>query len=101
MVASDGPKQHGLILSLAIVDELHAHRDGKLYTALRTGMMKRQDARMVTISTAGSHAETPLGELRARALAQQDVVREGMFTPSRGPEPRAAGVVAPRGSVHR
>src|SRR3954453_1573008 len=32
VVASDGPKQHGLILSLAIVDELHAHRDGELYT---------------------------------------------------------------------
>jgi len=80
VVASDGPKQHGLILSLAIVDELHAHRDGELYTALRTGMMKRDDARMVTISTAGSHAETPLGELRARALAQPRVEREGMFT---------------------
>ena len=33
---ADGLKQHGLILSLAIVDELHAHRDGELYTALRT-----------------------------------------------------------------
>ena len=56
VVASDGPKQHGLILSLAIVDELHAHRDGELSTALRTGMFKRDDARMVTISTAASHA---------------------------------------------
>ena len=25
VIAADGPKQHGLILDLAIVDELHAH----------------------------------------------------------------------------
>ena len=34
VVASDGPRQHGLILSLAVVDELHAHRDAELYIAL-------------------------------------------------------------------
>jgi phage terminase large subunit-like protein len=33
-----------LTLSLAILDELHAHRDAELYTALRTGMLKRKDA---------------------------------------------------------
>ena len=58
VVASDGPKQHGLILSLAIVDELHAHRDAELYTALRTGMLKRKDASIVTISTA-ARTRTP------------------------------------------
>lgn len=63
-VASDGPKQHGPILSLAIVDELHAHRDAELYTAPRTGMLERRDAKIVTISTAGADDLSALGELR-------------------------------------
>ena len=94
VVASDGPKQHGLILSLAIVDELHAHRDGELYTALRTGMLKRDDARMVTISTAGSHADTPLGRaVRPRAAPAPGRARRDVDPRGRA-EPRAAGVVA-------
>jgi phage terminase large subunit-like protein len=79
VVASDGPKQHGLVLSLAIVDELHAHRDDELYIALRTGMMKRPDAKIVTISTAGVGAESALGLLHARAL-KGDVKRDGALT---------------------
>lgn len=79
VVASDGPKQHGLVLSLAIVDELHAHRDDELYIALRTGMMKRPDAKIVTISTAGVGAESALGTLHARAV-KGDVTRSGAMT---------------------
>lgn len=76
VVASDGPKQHGLVLSLAILDELHAHRDDELYIALRTGMLKRPDAKIVTISTAGVGAESALGLLHARAL-KGEVKRDG------------------------
>ncbi|MCB0865495.1 MAG: terminase family protein [Solirubrobacterales bacterium] len=85
VVASDGPKQHGLILSLAIVDELHAHRDSELYTALRTGMLKRRDARIVTITTAGADDDSALGELRRRALELPKVRRSGYFTEATGP----------------
>ena len=85
VIASDGPKQHGLILSLAIVDELHAHRDSELYTALRTGMLKRKDARIVTISTAGSDDDSALGELRRRALELPEVRRDDYFTEAAGP----------------
>ncbi len=84
-MASDGPKQHGLILSLAIVDELHAHRDSELYTALRTGMLKRRDARIVTITTAGADDDSALGELRRRALELPKVRRSGYFTEATGP----------------
>jgi hypothetical protein len=52
VIAADGPRQHGLILDLAICDELHAHGRRDLYDALRTSMLKRPGARMVTISTA-------------------------------------------------
>jgi phage terminase large subunit-like protein len=44
-------------------------------------MAKRPGAR---ISTAGSGPDTPLGRLRARALAQADVSTRGAFTDARG-----------------
>jgi phage terminase large subunit-like protein len=84
VIAADGPKQHGLILDLAIVDELHAHGRRDLYDALRTAMLKRPGARMVTISTAGAVIDTPLGELRERALKLPSVVREGPLTRAQG-----------------
>jgi phage terminase large subunit-like protein len=89
VLASDAPKLHGLTPSLAVVDELHAFRDAEVYLALRTALMKRPDARMVVISTAGQGAETPLGRLRARALAQPEVKQSACFTDVRGPSLRA------------
>jgi phage terminase large subunit-like protein len=84
VIAADGPKQHGLIVDLAIVDELHAHRRNDLYTALRTAMQKRPGARMITISTAGARVETPLGRLRDRALRLPKIRRDGAFTRAEG-----------------
>jgi phage terminase large subunit-like protein len=85
VISSDAPRQHGLIPSLAIVDELHAHPSDDLYLALATAMLKRPDAKLVTISTAGTGAESPLGRLRARALALPHVEREGALTRATGP----------------
>ena len=84
VLASDAPKLHGLTPSLAVVDELHAHKDAEVYLALRTAMLKRPGARMVTISTAGHAADTPLGRLRTRALALPDVQRRGALTEALG-----------------
>jgi phage terminase large subunit-like protein len=84
VVASDGPKQHGLILTLAIVDELHAHHDDELYIALRTGMLKVPDAQLWTISTAGIGEESALGLLHARAMTL-DIKRKGFFVQAKGP----------------
>jgi phage terminase large subunit-like protein len=66
VTASDAPLAHGLTPSLVLVDELHAHRAGELYEAMRTSMLKRPGARRVTISTAGAGPEGVLGRLRAR-----------------------------------
>lgn len=85
IVSSDGPKQHGLILTLAIVDELHAHRNDELYTALRTGLLKVPDAQLWTISTAGIGEESALGNLRARAKVLPDIKAKGPFTHATGP----------------
>ena len=84
MIAADGPRQHGLIVDLAIVDELHAHRHDELYIALRTALQKRPGARMVTISTAGARSDTPLGALRERCLKLPKVERQGALTRAEG-----------------
>lgn len=88
VLASDAGKVHGLTPTLAIVDELHAHKDDELYLALRTALHKAPGARMVTISTAGHGPETPLGRLRGRALGAPKVTRRGALTDARGPHLR-------------
>jgi phage terminase large subunit-like protein len=85
VIAADGPKQHGLIVDLAIVDELHAHRTDELYVALRTSLQKRRGARMITISTAGARVDTPLGALRDRCLKLPKVKRDGALVRAEGP----------------
>lgn len=79
IVASDAGKLQGLTPSLVIVDELHAHKDAAVYLAMRTALLKRPGAKMAVISTAGQGATSPLGQLRARALAG-DVTRRGAVT---------------------
>lgn len=85
VLASDAPKLHGLTPSLSVIDELHAHADDEVYLALKTAALKRPGSQLVTISTAGTGTETPLGRLRARALAQPDVNVKGALTETRGP----------------
>jgi phage terminase large subunit-like protein len=88
VLASDAPKLHGLDPSWVCLDELHAFRDDEVYRAMRTACIKRADSRMVVISTAGIGHESPLGALRARALAQPKVTRSGCFTDAEGPSLR-------------
>lgn len=52
-LSSDAALQHGLNPSANIIDELHAHRDGSLYTALTTGTGAREQPFTLWISTAG------------------------------------------------
>jgi len=84
VVSADAEKQLGWDPSLIFLDELCAHRDADLYTNLRTSLVKRPDAKMVTISTAGVGADSPLGQLRQRALALPKVERDGTFTRATG-----------------
>src|SRR5829696_5392506 len=84
VLAADAPRLHGLTPTLAVVDELHAHKDDEVYLALKTAALKTPGARLVVISTAGQGADSPLGRLRARALALPDVKSDGAFTNCRG-----------------
>ena len=88
VLAADAPKLHGLTPSLAIIDELHAHPDDEVYLALRTATLKRNGSRLITISTAGQGADSPLGRLRARALGLEHVTRRGAHTNAHGPNLR-------------
>ena len=85
VLAADAPRLHGLTPSLAIVDELHAHPTSDVYLAMLTALAKRRGSRLIVISSAGQGADSPLGRLRARALAQPSVKVRGVLTDARGP----------------
>lgn len=85
VLAADAPRLHGLTPSLAIVDELHAHPSDQVYLALLTALAKRRGSKLIVISSAGQGADSPLGRLRARALAQPRVTHRGCLTDARGP----------------
>jgi phage terminase large subunit-like protein len=75
VLASDEDTADGVMPTLAIVDELHRHRTGDLYTVLRLGLGAR-DGRIITISTAGATSASPLGELRRKSYEMEGFVRD-------------------------
>jgi phage terminase large subunit-like protein len=91
--SADARRALGLTPSLAIIDEYCAAKDDELYTALRSALLP--GATMFTVTTAGWGAETPLGRLRARALAQPDIRKRGFLTDARGPNIRALEWMCP------
>ena len=77
VVPSDGPRVHGLSSTLYIGDEVWAWPDAGLLEAMTTGLVKRPDSKLLVISTAAAQLDSPLGRMRARALAQASTKREG------------------------
>lgn len=84
VLAANAPRLHGLQPTLMIVDELHAHATDEVYIALSTALIKHPGSKLLTISTAGQGADSPLGKLRSRALGQPNVSRRGVVTDARG-----------------
>lgn len=76
ILASDVDTVDGQLPTLAVVDELHRHRNGELYGILRDGLGPR-GGQLVSISTAGDDETSPLGLLRTQARAMPGMVREG------------------------
>ncbi len=91
VLASDqskgGGKRHSYNPSLALIDELHAHDNDSLYTALRSATFKRGGL-VVTISTAGHDEEmSTLGIKRAKMYDYEEtggIVRRELKINSRG-----------------
>ena len=88
VLASDASKLHGLTFTLAILDELQAHSRSDVYTSLNSAIHKQPRSKMIVISTAGQGADSTLGRLRTRALAEPSVKRRGAVTDARGPDLR-------------
>jgi phage terminase large subunit-like protein len=84
VVSSEAGGEDGAQPTLALIDELHRHRDGDLYGVFRDGLPKRR-GRMLTISTAGATMDSPLGRLRALALKHRSFKRSGMVQTARWP----------------
>jgi phage terminase large subunit-like protein len=76
VLAADVDTADGVIPTLALVDELHRHKSADLYGVFRDGLGPR-GGRMITISTAGEHEQSALGQMRAAALALPDIRRDG------------------------
>jgi phage terminase large subunit-like protein len=78
VLAADANTGDGVIPTLAIVDELHRHRNADLYGIFRDGLGPR-DGQIITLSTAGDDELSPLGMMRTRAYALAHVRREGAY----------------------
>lgn len=79
VLASDDRTGDGVIPTLAICDELHRHRDLRLYRTW-SGKLDKRDAQLVAISTAGepgTEFELTRERIRQEAAA---VTRRGAFT---------------------
>lgn len=90
VVSSDAPRQHGLNLSGAIIDELHAHKDRRLFDALTTATGARPQPLTFIISTATDDPHSIMAEMYDYATKVRDgVVPDDSFLPivfSAGPE---------------
>jgi phage terminase large subunit-like protein len=84
VIPSDGPRAHGLSSTLYIGDELWAWEGEELLAAMLTGLVKNPEARFLGISTAAARLDTPLGRVRARALAGK-VTRKGAVIDAAAP----------------
>jgi hypothetical protein len=59
-------------------------RQWELLEAMQTGLIKRPDSKFLGISTAAAALDSPLGRLRARALAQPTAQRIGAVVEATG-----------------
>jgi phage terminase large subunit-like protein len=67
IMSSDADTGDGVIPTLALVDELHRHKNSDLYGVFRDGLGPR-DGRIITISTAGDDEDSALGQMRAKRV---------------------------------
>jgi phage terminase large subunit-like protein len=75
----------GLDSTLAVVDEMHTATDESAYVAMH-GSLKLAGAKLRIISTAAPSSDSPLGRLRARALALPRARRRGAVVEAKGPD---------------
>lgn len=85
VVSGDKDTVDGVIVTLALVDELHRHKDGgQLYGVLADGVGPR-NGRVLVISTAGETMRSVLGRIRERAYKLPGLKRKKAYTYARSP----------------
>jgi phage terminase large subunit-like protein len=84
VLAADADTADGVIPTLALVDELHRHKSAELYGVFTDGLGPR-DGQIITISTAGSDPESPLGVMRDQAY-EHGVDRIGPYRKAVSPD---------------
>lgn len=78
IMSSDADTGDGVIPTLALVDELHRHKNSDLYGVFRDGLGPR-DGQIITISTAGDDEDSALGQMRSRAYALPTFEKDGTY----------------------
>jgi phage terminase large subunit-like protein len=81
VLAADIDTADGVLPTLALVDELCRQKSAELYGVFRDGLGPR-GGQMITISTAGDHEQSPLGQMRAGPDSSTGSSRTGS-TPTR------------------
>lgn len=79
VLASDADTADGIGPTLALIDELHRHKDEALYEVALKGLKKR-GGQLIHCTTAGESLNSPLGRLRRRARKIKGLRREGMHS---------------------
>jgi phage terminase large subunit-like protein len=80
VLSGDKDTGDGVIPTLALIDELHRHKDGgQLYGVMVDGLIAR-NGQAITISTAGESHKTALGRLRRKAHRMRGLKRVGKYT---------------------
>jgi phage terminase large subunit-like protein len=82
VISSESYTKHGLNLSAAIIDELHAHESRELYDVLATSMGARRQPLTFIITTAGHDRTSVCWQLHEHAARVRDrVVSDPSFLP--------------------
>lgn len=82
VLASDADTADGIGPTLALIDELHRHKDEALYEVALKGLKKR-GGQLIHCTTAGESLNSPLGRLRGRARKIKGLRRRGMHSCAR------------------
>jgi phage terminase large subunit-like protein len=82
VIPADAPTAHGFNLSGAIIDELHAHHDRRLYDALTTATGARRQPLTVILTTAGTDEHSIAAEVQRYAeQVRAGVIVDASFLP--------------------
>ena len=81
-ISSESTTAHGMNLSCAIFDELHAQKDRELYDVISTSMGSRKQPLLICITTAGYDRQSICYELNQYAIKVRDgIIKDPSFLP--------------------